>query len=446
MSRAKTEKRFGVSIAAIVRNEAPYIAEWIEYHGLVGIEHFYIYDNGSTDDLAEVLRPYLLDGRATLIAWPDFPGQISAYNHALKIFGRDSEWMALLDIDEFIRVDGGRRLAAALAEFASEADQILLPWLQFGSSGHDAKPDALVIEAYVHRQQTPHKQPKSIVRPQAIRWAGVHHCETLSGRTVNGAGERVAEQWILDRPADGPIRVHHYFTKSRAEFVGKIARGQVDGGQGKGLADFHRFVTDFHDDGLAGMGAAVRSALERTASRSRDFSVAAPFSAQSELSPSRAWELALNKALRSIVLPAAPSVRAIPTMDCVTIVGALPEDAEKGLIEHVAAALDAAEICSFSEPNVDYEPADGRSPAQFGKPYTTCGVTSDRPVEAVFRVEGVDGGGKRWAFDYPTRLPEGRLFLCFIQSPRTMRIDRMRCDIADPDAAVTLDGKVFSFL
>ena len=36
---------------SIVRDEAPYIKEWLDYHLLAGIDHFLIYDNDSADNL-----------------------------------------------------------------------------------------------------------------------------------------------------------------------------------------------------------------------------------------------------------------------------------------------------------------------------------------------------------------------------------------------------------
>jgi hypothetical protein len=291
------DKRFDVAMVAIVKNEAPYIAKWIEYHGLIGVEHFYIYDNGSTDDLAKTLKPYCLQGRATLIFWPEHPGQVSAYNHAIKIFGRDCAWMALLDIDEFIHLTDSDSLPAFLSYFAADADQILLPWVHFGSSGHDEKPEGLVIENFVHRVNEPHLQPKTIVRPEAVTVAEVHHCETRSGRTINAEGQRVKERWILQQAWDGPVRVYHYFTKSRAEFMAKLARGQADGGRGKDVTAFHRFVTETFDNSLARFGTAVRSALAATAARQEGARVSSAWSAQSELAPSRQWTVAANAAI-----------------------------------------------------------------------------------------------------------------------------------------------------
>ena len=46
-------KSYNVSACAIFQNEAPYLKEWIEYHRLIGVEHFYLYNNGSTDNYDE---------------------------------------------------------------------------------------------------------------------------------------------------------------------------------------------------------------------------------------------------------------------------------------------------------------------------------------------------------------------------------------------------------
>ena len=52
-------ERTGAYLAActIYRDDADYLPEWIEFHRLVGVERFFLYDNGSTDDHLEVLAP-----------------------------------------------------------------------------------------------------------------------------------------------------------------------------------------------------------------------------------------------------------------------------------------------------------------------------------------------------------------------------------------------------
>ncbi|HIQ89627.1 TPA: glycosyltransferase family 2 protein [Candidatus Galligastranaerophilus faecipullorum] len=46
-----------MSIAAILKNEAVYIKERIEFHRLVGAGRFYLYDNDSTDNVQDIPAP-----------------------------------------------------------------------------------------------------------------------------------------------------------------------------------------------------------------------------------------------------------------------------------------------------------------------------------------------------------------------------------------------------
>ena len=62
--------RYQLSICAFFKNEARYLKEWIEYHRLIGVDHFYLYNNGSTDDFKRVLNPYVRKGVVTLVNWP----------------------------------------------------------------------------------------------------------------------------------------------------------------------------------------------------------------------------------------------------------------------------------------------------------------------------------------------------------------------------------------
>ena len=52
--------RYELAVVAILKNEAPYVREWVEYHLVAGVDHFYLYDNDSEDNLAEVLKPLIV--------------------------------------------------------------------------------------------------------------------------------------------------------------------------------------------------------------------------------------------------------------------------------------------------------------------------------------------------------------------------------------------------
>ncbi len=69
-SLAEANSQDYLAVAAIFRNEAPYLAEWIEFHRLVGVEKFYLFNNLSADEYLTVLQPYIDDDIVELIEWP----------------------------------------------------------------------------------------------------------------------------------------------------------------------------------------------------------------------------------------------------------------------------------------------------------------------------------------------------------------------------------------
>lgn len=117
VAQPNVEKKYNLSVCAFFKNEAMHMKEWLEYHQLVGVEHFYLYDNGSRDRPRDILTPYIKKGLVTLVHWPDrvvsrdseqvdywaLSTQLPAYENAIKCHAvNDSEWLVFLDIDEFI--------------------------------------------------------------------------------------------------------------------------------------------------------------------------------------------------------------------------------------------------------------------------------------------------------------------------------------------------------
>ncbi|HSW68757.1 MAG TPA: glycosyltransferase family 92 protein [Gammaproteobacteria bacterium] len=110
-------KKYKLALCAIFKNEARYLKEWIEYHKLVGVEHFYLYNNKSKDRYFEILEPYIKRGIVTLIHWPDNLGylkeenmflwaistQMPAFEHAIQFKAKkEAEWLVCMDINEFL--------------------------------------------------------------------------------------------------------------------------------------------------------------------------------------------------------------------------------------------------------------------------------------------------------------------------------------------------------
>lgn len=110
-------KVYEISVCALFKNESAYLQEWIEYHRIIGVDHFYLYNNSSNDDFLKILQPYVDSGIVTLINWPTLipdylrdnlthfalSTQIPAYENAAKhVANSQTEWLCFLNIDEFI--------------------------------------------------------------------------------------------------------------------------------------------------------------------------------------------------------------------------------------------------------------------------------------------------------------------------------------------------------
>ncbi len=128
-------KKYRVSICAVFKDEAEILKEWVEYHLIVGVEHFYLYNNNSSDGFMEILTPYINRGVITLIDWPMQQGQLAAYNDAINRYSHETKWMGFIDLDEFVVPKKADTVYDFLKQFDSKAGAVLIYWRVFGSSG-----------------------------------------------------------------------------------------------------------------------------------------------------------------------------------------------------------------------------------------------------------------------------------------------------------------------
>jgi hypothetical protein len=261
-----------LSICAIYRDEAPYLREWIEFHRLVGVEHFFLYDNGSADDHRAALAPYLDRGLVTLHDWPRVPGQLHAYRHCLESHEANSRWIAFLDLDEFLFSPTGRLLTSVLPDY-ERWPGIVVNWATYGSSGHRTRPAGLVIESYRHRAGGEHRiarYVKSIVDPGfAESTVSPHWFEYREGFAVDENFERWdgAVNKVADRVSFSRLRVNHYWTKSDEEFRRKQARPDASYNlprEPRDVQAIERICNEVLDESLARYAPRVHAALAET--------------------------------------------------------------------------------------------------------------------------------------------------------------------------------------
>ncbi|HWB23115.1 MAG TPA: glycosyltransferase family 92 protein [Gaiellaceae bacterium] len=243
-----------LALCAIFKNEARYFQEWIEFHRLVGVEHFYLYENHSDDDYASVLEPYVREGIVTLHNWPADPGQNSAYTHCANTYADRAEWIGFVDADEFFFAPGGD-LHAALRPFEQPAvGGVAVNYVNFGTSGHVETPAGLVLENYLRRAghetaldlpaglKAPGLDPtdlrnyyplnariSSVVRPaRTARFEIPHYPVYKPGFYAVTENQQRLDGAIAPQTSVHTLRMNHYWTKSEQECKAKFERGRSD--------------------------------------------------------------------------------------------------------------------------------------------------------------------------------------------------------------------------
>lgn len=252
---AVSESRYRYAIAAIVKNERQYLPEWLAYHRLIGFEHFYIADHGSTDGTESLLAQWQAQGLITTQRWiPEDRAQTSWYRQVLTEYAGDVDYMAFLDVDEFLVHPHCDRPLEWLEPILAQEDvaAMAINWRIFGSSGMHFRQPGGVLERFTlasHCDRVVNRHVKSIVKPARVESMTAHTAKLHSGyRYVTADGREAA---FLDDKADSgrtqcvvdtPVKIHHYNIKSREEFIDtKIPRGRANMGanHSRGLDYFH---------------------------------------------------------------------------------------------------------------------------------------------------------------------------------------------------------------
>jgi hypothetical protein len=142
------KKKYKVSLCLIYKDEAPFLKEWIDYHKMIGVDHFYLYNNNSSDNHREVIQTYIEESIVTLIDWPYPTAQMAAYKNCYKNYRNESNWICFLDADEFICLKKDNNIAEWLNKY-TKFPSVTVYWKMFGTGGllkHDF--NKLVIEQY----------------------------------------------------------------------------------------------------------------------------------------------------------------------------------------------------------------------------------------------------------------------------------------------------------
>ncbi len=248
------EPNYYLSVLAIVKNEALYFKEWLDYYIKMGVEHFFIYDNESTDNTFNILKPYIEQGYISYTFWEGEKQQEIVYNDALKKYKNSSRWLAIVDLDEFICPKEQVLISDFLKNY-EDYPGLVINCVMFDSNGFENKPDGGVLENYTrvklsNRNQTrtiASQYLKSIVNPLKVERLRVHcHAYFDSDSAIDSNYNKIIGPYHPNGPID-KIQINHYRTKSKEECMIKMRRGVANGVDKTFKEDEYNFIQACHD-------------------------------------------------------------------------------------------------------------------------------------------------------------------------------------------------------
>ncbi len=135
-----------------MKNEAPFLLEWVAYHQAIGFDEIVICSNPSNDGTIEVLAALARAGAVRHLTTTPPQGQ-SPQAAAVDMFEaqvgyRPGDWYLWLDADEFLNVHAGAGTVQDLIAAMGDCTCALINWRIFGANGHARFPGRFISDDF----------------------------------------------------------------------------------------------------------------------------------------------------------------------------------------------------------------------------------------------------------------------------------------------------------
>ena len=241
-----------VTAVTCVKNEGPFLLEWIAFNRLIGVTDHLFYSNDCSDGTDALLDALAARGLCTHL--PN-PAQGRNYQmEALKDARKqdvvaDADWVWIADVDEFLNIHVGDHTIPALIEACGDPLAISVNFQFFANDGIETFQDAPVIGQFT-RSHNPDLwcgeaaiEVKSLVRQDfPLKYYGAHR-PFQKGKArpewTDGSGRNVPHKFLVAAnprrirrfPAAGArdfATLNHYALRSLDSYLVKNDRGDVN--------------------------------------------------------------------------------------------------------------------------------------------------------------------------------------------------------------------------
>lgn len=278
------------AIVTTMKNEGPFILEWLAYHRAVGFDDFLVYTNDCTDGTDTLLKLLqekgYLQHRENPFRQMDMKPQHAALHAAQdEPIISQASWATCIDVDEFVNIKCGDGTLDALFAAVPGANMISMTWRLFGNGDVHLFEEGPIIEQFFRCAPEYARKPhqawgfKTLFRNLGVfKKLGVHRPKGLNPQLwkkiywVNGSGQQLPRQmyrnaWrsTIETYGYDLVQLNHYAVRSAESFLVKRDRGRVNHvDRDQGLAYWFRMNNNCEDDrSIMRMVPAMRKELAR---------------------------------------------------------------------------------------------------------------------------------------------------------------------------------------
>ncbi|WP_417268825.1 glycosyltransferase family 2 protein [Celeribacter sp.] len=263
-----------VAIVTCMKNEGPFILEWLAYHRTIGVEGFLVYTNDCTDGTDTFLDLLQEKGYVQHRENPFKGTGLKPQHAALQAAEHEevvanADWAISMDVDEFINVKVGDGTMSALFDALPDANLISCTWRLFGNANVHEYEDRFLLEQFDRAAPEFANKPhqawgfKTLFKNIGLfKKFGVHRPKGLKPqiwdkiRWYNGSGKPMPRTefrnaWRSTSATYGYdlVQLNHYAVRSAESFLVKRDRGRVNHvDRDQGLAYWFRMNNNFEQE------------------------------------------------------------------------------------------------------------------------------------------------------------------------------------------------------
>jgi hypothetical protein len=231
---------YNLAVGALFKNEAHALHEWLNHYLARGVEHFFLINDGSTDNFMTILEPYIDKISLFNANFPMYLGrQRDMYNKYILPELQHCKWLLLVDLDEFMWSPRNTNFVELLKLFEHVA-QFQVNHTLFGSNGYIKQPESIVA-SFTKRASNQEKHGVNlkyfIQGKYKFSSLNVHHATFVNPEEEATLFKQFGSDWWQN---------NHYSCQSRMFWDNiKCTRGDSDNYRVRNPDQFSE--TDFND-------------------------------------------------------------------------------------------------------------------------------------------------------------------------------------------------------